>query len=97
MIDDTEALNEIRNSWSGVEALQARLQRALFASVGAIGGSYPFSVADAAHSLPLFHAYAILNDVLEQMTKQGKFSCSSVFLGSPLTLLAQARSIRQHW
>ena len=88
MIKDPSALKEIRDSWSGVEALRQKLQRGLFASMGSLGGIYPFFVADAAHNLPFIHAYSVLNDALEQLAKEGKFSCKSIFLG---TLLAASK------
>ena len=89
MIKDPTALKEIRDSWSGVENLRQKLQRRLFASMG-IGGIYPFPVADAAHNLPFIHAYSVLNDALEQLAREGKFSCNSIFLGK---LLPASRSV----
>jgi hypothetical protein len=84
MIADLTALQEIRSAWNGVEALRERIQVGLFASVGIIGGVYPFSVADAAHNLPFLHAYAVLNDTFQQLASEGKFICNSIFLGKLL-------------
>jgi hypothetical protein len=84
MIADLTALQEIRSAWNGVEALRQRIQVGLFASVEIIGGVYPFSVADAAHNLPFLHAYSVLNDSLQQLASDGKFSCKSIFLGKLL-------------
>jgi hypothetical protein len=87
MIADQAALDEIRQSWRGVEALRDKLQRALLGSF-AQGASFVVFVADAAHNLPLVHAYAVLNDVLEQLSKEGHFRCNSIFLGA---LLAESK------
>ena len=84
MIRDPTALAEVQQSWAGVEALRARLKVSAFASVGALGGSFPFSLANAAHNLPFIHAYAVLNDTLEQLAAEGHFSCKSIFLGELL-------------
>lgn len=84
MIRDPTALAEVRQSWGGVEALRLRLQVSAFASVGVIGGSFPITLANAAHNLPFIHAYAVLNDVLKQLADEGHFSCKSIFLGELL-------------
>ena len=89
MIKDSVALKEIRSSWRGVEALRERLQVGLFASMGILGGICPFRVAGAAHNLPFIHSYSVLNDTLEQLASEGKFSCKSIFLGK---LLAASES-----
>ena len=52
MIADLKALEEIRSSWDGVEALRERLKVGLFASAGILGGVFPFHVADIANNLP---------------------------------------------
>ena len=85
MIRDTDTLAEVQSGWAGVEGLRGRLQRREFASQGAIGGSFPFALANAAHNLPFIHAFAVLNDVLEQLASEGHFSCKSHFLGALLT------------
>jgi hypothetical protein len=84
MIADLTALEEMRSAWNGVEVLKGRIQVGLFASGGIIGGVYPFSVADAAHNLPFLHAYSVLNDALQQLASEGKFTCKSIFLGKLL-------------
>jgi hypothetical protein len=84
VIHDAIALAEVQQSWAGVEALRARPQRSAFASVGFLGGVFPFALANAAHNLPFIHAYAVLNDVLEQLAAEGHFSCKSIFLGELL-------------
>ena len=81
MISDPVALAEIRESWKGVEALRGRLQRGILGSF-AQGGSFVIFVADAAHNLPFVHACAVLNDVLAQLAKEGRFTCKSIFLGA---------------
>ena len=92
MIRDENALVEIRSSWAGVEALRSRLQVSAVASVGVIGGVFPFALSNAAHNLPFIHAYAVLNDVLEQLASEGHFSCKSIFLGE---LLKKSQHILQ--
>ena len=84
MIRDETALLEIRSSWQGVEALRSTLQVSALASVGVIGGVFPFALSNAAHNLPFIHACAVLNDVLEQLAVEGHFSCRSIFLGELL-------------
>lgn len=81
MISDQAVLNEIRLSWHGAEKLRERLRREAFGSMGVIGGRFPFALADVAHNLPFMQAYSVLNDVLDQLRAQGRFSCSSRFLG----------------
>lgn len=83
MITDIAALNEIRESWRGVEALRGKLQRAMLGSM-ATGGHSAIFAADAAHNLPFVHAYAVLNDALEQLSQQSLFQCNSIFLGALL-------------
>ena len=82
MISDPSALAEAKLNWAGVETLQDKLQRSAFASQGHGGGSFPFALADAAHNLPLIHAFSVLNDVLEQLSFEGRFVCKSRFLGA---------------
>lgn len=89
MIRDVTALTEVRQNWAGVEALRSQLQVSAFASVGAIAGMYPFTLANAAHNLPFIHAFAVLNDVLKQLADEGHFACKSIFLGA---LLKQSKT-----
>ncbi len=84
MIRDPSALAETRQNWDGVEILRNKLQVSAFASVGFLGGIFPFVLSNAAHNLPFFHAYAVLNDVLKQLADEGHFTCKSKFLGQLL-------------
>ena len=84
MIGDKDALVEIRQSWAGVEALRERLKVSAFASMGLIGGTFPFALSNAAHNLPFIHAYSVLNDVLVLLAGEGRFKCRSIFLGELL-------------
>jgi hypothetical protein len=84
VIRDATALAEVQKSWAGIEALRRRLQVSAAASVGFLGGAFPFALANAAHNLPFIHAYAVLNDVLEQLAGEGHFTCKSIFLGELL-------------
>jgi hypothetical protein len=84
MIRDAPALAEIRKNWAGVETLRTRLQVSAFASVGILGGHFPFVLSNAAHNLPFMHAFAVLNDVLKQLVLEGHFQGKSIFLGALL-------------
>jgi hypothetical protein len=84
MIKHATARAEVQLGWAVVEALRDSLQVSANASVGVIGGSFPFQLANAAHNLPFVHAFAVLNDVLEQLAKEGHFACKSIFLGALL-------------
>jgi hypothetical protein len=90
MITDKAELDEIRQSWNGVEALKNKVQRALGSS--AEGASFIIFIADSAHNLPLLHAYAVFNDVVEQLVKEGKFQCKSIFLRALLAAREKALS-----
>lgn len=81
MIADANVLSEIRRSWRGVEILRTKLQASAFASVGVLGGRFPFDLANAAHNVPFIHAYSVLNEVLIQLAKEGHFQCKARFLG----------------
>lgn len=83
MITDRAALEEIRRSWTGAESLRGRVQRALLGSF-AQGATFAIFVADAAHNLPFVHGYAVLNNVLLQLAREGRFECNSIFLGKLL-------------
>ena len=84
MITDNATLSEIQSNWNGVEALRKKLQVSAFASVGEIGGIYPFALSNAAHNLPFIHAFSVLNEVLIALENEGHFSCNSIFLGKLL-------------
>jgi hypothetical protein len=58
--------------------------------MGSFGGVFPFVLSNAAHNLPFIHAYAALNDVLEQLADEGHFNCKSIFLGELLKRSEQA-------
>lgn len=81
MIKDKMSINSIIQSWNGVEALRAKIQRSLFASLG-LGGFPSQFMADAAYNLPFLHAYSVLNDVLLLLKKEGHFNCNGQFIGS---------------
>jgi hypothetical protein len=82
MITDPAALADVERSWSGVEALRDKLKRSGYASTGVVGGVFPFALADAAHNLPMFQAFCVLNDVLAQLAREGQFVCGSRYLGA---------------
>lgn len=82
MISDTVVLAEVRKSWQGATIIRERLTVGLIAAVGSLDGIFPHFVADAAHNLPFVHACSVLNDVLEQLAKEGHFNCGSWHLGA---------------
>ena len=90
MIRDAKTLSELRKSWPGVEALRSRLQRSAFASVGVVGGTFPATLADAAHNLPFVHAYAVLNEALVQLADEGHFARKGILLGE---LIKRSRKV----
>jgi len=90
MIEDEDSLEAIKNDWIGVELLRDKLKRSAYASMGVIGGIFPFALANAAHNLPFIHAYSILNEVLIVLAKEGHFECNSIFLGKLLVLSRNA-------
>lgn len=90
VIRDAKALSEVRQSWAGVEALRSRLQRTAFASFGAVGGTIPKALADAAHNLPFDHAYGVLNDTLVQLADEGHFARGGILLGE---LIKRSRKV----
>jgi len=86
-------LQEIRENWNGVEALRSKLQLSAYASVGFVGGLYPFELSKAAHNLPFIHAFSVLNETLISLSNEGVFTCKSIMLGR---LLDASRSTL-HW
>ena len=83
MISDPDALQEVKASWDGVLKLRDKLKRSSFgAFLG--GGLFPFALADAGQNLPLMHGCSVLNEVLLQLAKEGKFECTHIFLGKLL-------------
>ena len=82
MIQDADELAEIQRNWAGVEALREQLQVSAFASAAiGIGGRFPFGLANAAQNLPFMHAYAVLNDTLEQLAREMNFEYKGRSLG----------------
>ena len=73
MIQDATALAEVQKNWAGVEAMGVRLQVGAVASMGGLGGAFPFRLLDAAYNLPFMHACSVLNDVLLQLAIETPF------------------------
>ncbi len=88
MIKDNSVAKEIKKDWSGVVALRDKFKAYITGAVG-MGGTPVIFVADAAHNLPFIHACSVLNDTLFQLSKEGHFTCGSIFLG---TLVAKAET-----
>ena len=82
LILDKDELIKLQDEWAGVKALREKLKRSSFASVGIVGGTLTFELANAAHNLPFLHAFSKLNSVLEELAKDGHFQCNSQFLGA---------------
>lgn len=80
MITDPDQLEEVRKDWAGVEALVGKLDRSAKMPF-AMGGLFPWNLADAANNLPMLHAFGVLNDVLRHLRSQGCFKCKSTYLG----------------
>ena len=93
MIKDTDTLSEIKKDWRGVEALREKLQVSAFASMGMLGGLFPFTLSNAAHNTPFIHAFSVFNEVLLVLKKEGHFKCQSIFLGT----LLDASEIALSW
>jgi hypothetical protein len=89
LIQDITVLDEIRMSWHGVREFREKLQRAVLASFAFGGLPQPF-LADAGHNLPLLHAFAVLNEVLQQLRDEGHFTCKGFFLGALMNASADA-------
>jgi hypothetical protein len=84
MLEDTEQLMLIRKEWAGVEALQSSLKRdaMVSAAMPMFDGHYPRTLLNASLNLPFLHACSVLNDVLLEFVKQGKFKSSQRTLGA---------------
>ena len=85
MIADPQVLSDVRQSWQGVRALQERIKTATvvtFAGGTGLGGLAGRNLAIIAHNLPFLQACSVLNDALEQLSKEGRIKCSSRFLGA---------------
>ena len=91
VITDDATLTDVRKSWVGVEALRERLTSSGFMAFG-VGGFFPTALADAAHNLPFLHAFAVLNDVLEQLAEEDHFDCNDRRLGMLLKKSEKALS-----
>jgi hypothetical protein len=83
VINDTAVLTEVRASWAGLELLRLSLKTSAFASTGRMG-IFPHKLANAAHNLPFIHAFAVLNDVLEQLAEEQHWRYQGRILGKLL-------------
>jgi hypothetical protein len=96
MIADTAVLSEIRLTWQGAKKLRARLKANVIANPGAIGSQPSVTLADVAHNLPLIQAFAVLNDVLEQLRDEGRFKCKGRLLGQLMAASTSALPWRDY-
>lgn len=87
MISDRVILEEIRQSWVEVEALRDKIKRDTLGSF-TMGSAAAIFIADSAHNLPLIHAFAVLNNVLQQIAKERQFKYKGIILGK---LLAESK------
>lgn len=83
MIKDEKTRKRLEDEWRSVCLLQSKIKTALLGGF-ATGGKLAIFAADAAHNLPLIHAFAVLNNVLVAFRDQGTLSCSSDYLKSLL-------------
>jgi hypothetical protein len=90
MIQDPLALADIRQSWSGVEKIGTRIKIGGFAASGVVGGRHPIPILDVAHNLPFVQAFAVLNDTLEHLWREGRFKAKDRRLG---VLLAASQNV----
>lgn len=84
MIRNSVTLAEIQREWAGVGALREQIQRSTFISNGFTGGIHPTPLVNTAYTLPLIHAFAVLNIVLEQLKSEEHFDCNSHILAELL-------------
>jgi len=91
VIRDTNIQKEIQRDWAGVGSLLEQFQVSAFASqIGGFSGIYPHKLLDAAQNLPFIIAFAVLNDVLEQLKNEGNFKSKNNQLG---TLLNESKNV----
>ena len=81
MIQDQNALAHLQNSWTEVRNLQTRVRRLTLAA-GPTGIAAMPHLADLCYNVVLVHGFSVLNEVLEQLTREGHFPCHSRFLGA---------------
>jgi hypothetical protein len=94
VIKDTETLENLRKECNGVDVLRGKIQRGFAASVTMGGGGGAFAMVDAAHNLPMIHAFGVLDNALEAMCDQGEFECKK---RSSLGSLMHASRERMSW
>ncbi len=71
MINDQNALTEIRDDWKSVRLKQNRIKVNTFSAIGKISLKF----ADLCYTLVLIYAFSVLHDVLRQMHQEGRFPC----------------------
>jgi hypothetical protein len=96
MITDMAVLSEVRLTWQGAKKLRARLKAHVIVNPGAVGGQPSVTLADVAHNLPLIQAFAVLNDVLEQLRDEGRFKCKGRLLGQLMSASVAALPWRDY-
>jgi hypothetical protein len=97
MIANPQALEDLRASWTGVQLLRSKIQRALLGSF-AMGSPFVLSIVDAAHNLPFLQACAVLNDVLARLRDEGYFRSGRVGDGrTPLGTLVSDSERALSW
>ncbi len=81
MMKDNNVLKEMVGAWEGVRKMQAMLDT--YATTALVGGFPQLSdYQNACHGLTLIYAYAVLQEVLEQLRDEGQFVSSSGKLGT---------------
>lgn len=81
MIHDAAVRAEVSQSWATVRKMSSAIHRtALIPGQGFIAETRPLD----SYNLPLLLAYAVLDQVLNELIAQGAFSCNSWKLGEKM-------------
>jgi len=73
MIQDKELLEHLANSWQEVRSIQSFIKRQVLTGF-ALGANNMRSVDAPLHNLILIYAYAVLENILEKLGKEGHFT-----------------------
>jgi hypothetical protein len=81
MIRDPDVKAEIQQDWAGVRKLCEFVHRCyMMPGMGVINETRP----DDSYNIPLVLAYAVLDQVLNELIAQGDFKCKSFLLGEKM-------------
>ncbi len=98
MIQDQNALSDIRADWKGVIALRDNLNTDAIAAfaLSTLDGHYPRELANAAQNLPFIHACSVLTEALRALKQEGRISCNRRDLGALVNASATALPWHDH-